>query len=243
MLFTTPINLLLALAPATIFAAPTPTIPTLANLFDLERRGLSSAVVKALSNGGCDLSKVSMPTAPTPLPLPAAGLTLSHIALGRGIQNYTCVTPSAKETPVAVGAIAQLFNATCSYPRAPTVVDTLPHLALSYPVPSGAVAQEMLSGHHEFNAAGTPYFSLKTEAHDYGDVNVKKNASSSAPAGSDKGRNGMGSVTWLKLVASSEGSYKEVYRLNTAGGQAPATCDGMPGQFSVEYAAEYWFWH
>jgi len=38
------------------------------------------------------------------------------------------------------------------------------------------------------------------------------------------------------------GSLKNVYRLNTASGGPPDTCLGMPPAFSVQYAAEYWFW-
>ena len=51
----------------------------------------------------------------------------------------------------------------------------------------------------------------------------------------------MGSVLWLKLDGT-DGDYKSVYRLNTAGGVAPKTCDGITGDFTVPYAAEYWFW-
>lgn len=35
---------------------------------------------------------------------------------------------------------------------------------------------------------------------------------------------------------------KEIYRVNTAGGNPPKTCDGMPTTFEIQYAAEYWFY-
>jgi hypothetical protein len=58
MIFTSSIALLLALAPATLFAAPTPTTPDVA---DIVKRGLSAGVIQALTDGNCDLSGVSMP--------------------------------------------------------------------------------------------------------------------------------------------------------------------------------------
>jgi hypothetical protein len=51
----------------------------------------------------------------------------------------------------------------------------------------------------------------------------------------------MGSVAWLKLNAMA-GDYKEVYRVNTAGGMPPKTCGGVQGEFEVEYSAAYWFY-
>jgi hypothetical protein len=99
----------------------------------------------------------------------------------------------------------------------------------------------MLSGHHEFTATKTPLFNLKTENGDYGYVQAKPVANSTAPASAPRGANGLGSVPWLKLNAV-EGDYKEVFRVDTAGGVAPKTCEGISGNFEVEYAAVYYFW-
>lgn len=67
-----------------------------------------------------------------------------------------------------------------------------------------------------------------------------------APAGSVVGQNnsGNGAVPWLYLQTTNGtvGGYKAVYRVNTAGGQPPATCQGMPNVFTVQYAAEYYFY-
>lgn len=67
---------------------------------------------------------------------------------------------------------------------------------------------------------------------------------------SNKGPDGSKPVPWLKLQtqtpngdvnpADDLGGVKEVYRVNTAGGAAPSTCNGMPATFEVQYAAEYW---
>lgn len=73
----------------------------------------------------------------------------------------------------------------------------------------------------------------------------RKANATAAPAGAMKGVGGKGdgAVAWLKLCAlGGEGeSLKEVYRVQTAGGNPPASCAGMPSAFEVQYAAQYWF--
>ena len=73
-----------------------------------------------------------------------------------------------------------------------------------------------------------------------------KAAMSSAPANATKGQNGEGNgaVAWLYLntTSATQGDVRAVYRVNTAGGNPPATCEGSDAVFSVQYAAEYWFY-
>lgn len=157
------------------------------------------------------------------------------------MQNYTCDTPSASTAPKAIGAVAALFNATCDSVRAPAVLASVTKIALDYAVPSSELADARLSGHHEFTDKGIPFFKLQTAKVDFGAVHVNATAKVAAPKDASLGPNGLGSVPWLKLV-HLDGDYKEVYRVNTAGGVAPKTCDGVQGVFSVEYAAEYWFY-
>ncbi|RYC78771.1 hypothetical protein BFJ63_vAg18356, partial [Fusarium oxysporum f. sp. narcissi] len=69
-------------------------------------------------------SQSGMPTKPTPvlpsngggseLPEPSEDVSLKHIALGFGIQNYTCADTAASPTPV--GALAVLYDVTHLYP-------------------------------------------------------------------------------------------------------------------------------
>lgn len=56
------------------------------------------------------------------------------------------------------------------------------------------------------------------------------------------GDNGEGAVPWLKLTAQDPKGQilQEVYRVNTAGGSPPTSCQGMAATFEVQYAAEYW---
>lgn len=59
MIFTNSITLILALAPATLFAAPTKTVASIADV--IAKRRLSDAIIKTLQDGNCDLSGVTLP--------------------------------------------------------------------------------------------------------------------------------------------------------------------------------------
>ncbi|GAM86398.1 hypothetical protein ANO11243_044120 [Dothideomycetidae sp. 11243] len=204
----------------------------------------------------CDLSKAQMPQAPTPLPSPSTGLTLTHIAIGRGTQNYTCATNDSTTVPAAFGALASLFNVTCVDVDSPGLVAQLPGIALNLPIPFTPAVDHAAenffdySGAHFFLDNTTPYFNLNTATHQYGSGAFKKLAASNAPAGSIVGphNKGNGAVPWLKLTADTayadytSQTLKEVYRLNTAGGSPPPTCAGQQPKIFVPYSAEYWFY-
>jgi hypothetical protein len=261
MIFTRLLSLILALAPATLIAAPTQTIDSIAAL--IPRQDLPAVVYEQLrkTDALCDLSNVILPvgmsstlptqtindtnstSAPTPLTAPVG--KLQHIAIGRGTQNYTCSDSTASSIPKAVGAVASLFNATCDAAR--LNVATLAQvttLSLNYAIPTSSEATARLSGHHQFTAAGVPLFVLQTDSVNYGRIEAKVDVKSPAPNDASKGTNGLGSVPWLKLSATTteDWQYKEVYRVHTAGGQAPKTCEGISGSFTVEYSAQYWFY-
>jgi len=62
-----------------------------------------------------------------------------------------------------------------------------------------------------------------------------------APAEACPGLEGEGTVRWLYLKDTkglSKGGINEVYRVETAGGASPETCEGMPKSFEVKYAAQ-----
>lgn len=197
----------------------------------------------------CSLSSATLPS--SSLPPPSPGLVPYHIAIGRGTQNYTCTPSNPSAAPVNIGALATLYNASCLAAINPFMLSLLPAAALSIPTPADGAplfpAQSVLSGHHYFTET-VPTFNLHTAAANYGITFNKKVANVSAPAGSS-----VDSVAWLKLqtavpdgdvrVPDQTGAVKEVYRVNTAGGGPPKTCEGMPEQFQVQYAAEYWFFH
>ena len=123
----------------------------------------------------------------------------------------------------------------------------MPNASLSYIKPGDgdgddkhlSPASYLLSGHHYFMDSTTPTFDMATKKDFYGLAVCAKSASSPAPSDAPKGENGFGSVPWLKLAdKGTSNGFKEVYRLNTAAGAAPPTCDGMSAHFEVQYAAE-----
>lgn len=202
------------------------------------------------------------------LPPPSQGLTVYHVALGRGLQNYTCPPDAgSSDVPIALGAVANLYNTTCmaSVPipggNPPYVLNNAPAVAVAnsnpnasdskpiHPLGSGSV----ISGHHYFTDSTTPTFNLVWDTTNYGIFFSKKTSNVTAPATAAIGPDGSKAVPWLKLEVESPvapltieqkdlvPSVKEIYRVNTAGGAAPATCAGMPTAFSRQYAAEYWF--
>lgn len=179
----------------------------------------------------------------------AAGLHLKHIAIGRGTQNYTCDVTNATAAPVATGAVATLFNASCLASAYRDFFGTLPRASMLFnlTLPSDGSVQHLfpsnlnVSGHHFFNASGVPFFDLDTDPDmQLGRLPCTKNASSPAPADAARGQKGEAAVPWLQLVAAegATGGLQEVYRLGTVGGSAPAKCEGMPANFEVQYSAE-----
>jgi len=140
-----------------------------------------------------------------------------------------------------VGANAKLFNATClagASAQGNTLVEQLPSIAIKYPEPaSGDLVNLMQSAHHYFLDTTTPFFDFVTTDHNYGTVASKKIATANAP-------NATADVPWLKLNAttSTGNSIKEIYRMNTVGGVAPANCAGQPSLIYVQYSAEYLFY-
>lgn len=131
----------------------------------------------------------------------------------------------------------------------PDLLSMLPTLALQYPVPSETLSPSNidLSGHHFFRDTTTPIFNMDlSDSSNYGFVVGKKNATSSPPSNAVLGQNGTGygSVAWLYLLTQNgtTENLENVYRLNTAGGSPPTTCEGVASTFEVQYAAEYWFW-
>ena len=99
-----------------------------------------------------------------------------------------------------------------------------------------------VSGHHYFNSAGQPTFDLGN----IGFLVAKKTGDIPAPANASPGQGGQGygAVDWLNLQdAGGSTGLNEVYRVETAGGKQPPTCNGVVGNIEVQYAALYWFYH
>jgi len=254
--------LLSALGATAVYAAPTfpdlnleaakPTgVETMTEYFTMlaakvqQSRLMSAAPI-------CDLSKAVMPQAPVPLPAPGPGLTLKHIAIGRGTQNYTCDPKNATAPPSGIGAVATLFNASCVASTYPDLAKMLGRVSMQFNLTQSEISHKLapsnliVSGKHFFiDSFKTPFFTLDTSPErQLGEILCAKNASTPAPKDASVGQQGEPAVPWLKLVTKSgeTGGLQEVYRLETVGGSQPKTCEGMPEHFEVQYAAQYWFY-
>ncbi|ORY03040.1 hypothetical protein BCR34DRAFT_492681 [Clohesyomyces aquaticus] len=181
---------------------------------------------------------------------PPTGLELKFVGLGLGTQNYTCDNETA---PISTtGALATLYDLGSRLnndPMAQWKLASISGLSLSLSTRKwmmdaylGAQGYNKVLGGHYFTAK-VPTFSLyKIQASPFPLVFGKKNGTMDAPPTACPGLKGEGAVPWLQLIdnGGSQGGVNTVYRLETAGGKAPATCKGMKSTFEVPYAAQYW---
>lgn len=99
-----------------------------------------------------------------------------------------------------------------------------------------------LMGHHFFYDSTTPEFNLNLAGgQQLGIAMTKKGGSIDAPESATKGT--YGAVAWLYLTTTTGtvGKYKAVYRVDTASGSPPDTCEGQPSEFQMKYSANYYF--
>jgi len=189
----------------------------------------------------CDLSDAKLPV------VPGINFTTSDrpkhlraLGLGVGVQNYTC---TAAGTYGTLGAVAQLFDMSCLYST--SSFNTLPSVALilqQHGLLNASAITDLAFGHHyfvDFNGTLSPRFDVtrykQSPPSHY--VTAEKIADFKAPV--EPAQN----VDWLQLARISGDFSKLVYRVETAGGQAPATCTPGTGNISVSYAAQYWFFN
>ncbi|KAK0708819.1 hypothetical protein B0T21DRAFT_416212 [Apiosordaria backusii] len=203
------------------------------------------------------------------LPPPPPSLTLKKIAVGHGIQNYTCVDTSS--SPKADGAVAILYDVTKFAPGTPktgipqALWDKIPSALLLKPLPLNKLAgskygasstkpfpkEEDLKllgfpvaeflGHHYFDINSTPMFDLNRVGLK---ASVIKLDGVDAPANADKGPLKTGAVAWLQLGESGKGlsnGLTHVYRVITAGGVGQKCDVAGAGVHSVPYTTFYWF--
>lgn len=209
---------------------------------DAKRGPRPNSHARKQSLANCSLSP------PPPLPestLPPTSLTLKHIFLGRGTQNYTCATASS--VPVAAGALATLYDVSCLANNDKTraqlankfIPDLLGKFSKSVESLLPAKASPAHAGIHYFRADGAPVFVLN----DGCSIAAGKVAGCAAPITATGNANGA-AVDWLKLARREtevSAGIEEVYRVQTAGGRAPAACTAE-GWITVDYVTEYWMY-
>ncbi|KAH8700784.1 malate dehydrogenase [Talaromyces proteolyticus] len=234
-----------------LLAGAAPISPVLADTLTLFS---SSQKLSNLNITSCSLNNVSPPLNKTTIALsaPETNGTLQYVALGRGTQNYSC---AGATTPSAIGATATLFDVSCAAAADSNLLAELPVVAAKMPLDAAVLAaltvkrltdsvlagnndqnNEIIVGQHFFVDATTPTFDFRPFGNQQW-IESQKLESVSAPGSAVEG-----SVAWLKLGYKDGLGIHQVYRVLTAGGSAPATCDGHKGTFEVDYAAVYYFY-
>jgi len=189
----------------------------------------------------CDASTahLSFPTNQTQLTLPS-GQTPKFIALGSGVQNYTCGSTGIY---TSTGALATLFDVSCLAKS--SILTQLPSLVYeaeqAIPALTKALGKTPLKlGQHLFitnpvtNSGIVPRFDFTASQNDPNAfVDTTKTGDIAAPSPKD--------VDWLQLTQFLGSLAKTVFRVNTKSGQPAASCS--PGSsVSVPYASLYWFY-
>lgn len=189
---------------------------------------------------------------PNYLSPPDNGLVLFRVVLGRGTQNYTCADATDASVPIAQGAVADLYDASCLAAKRPELLHLLPDVMVNIKkttieavtsMISGMSHDRILIGHHYFAPNNTtPVFDFRMEKSQSLVFRGKKDQAVPATPAASRGipTEQNGAVDWLRIVAiQSSVGLKLAYRVQTAGGKNPATCKGMPKSFEVQYATEY----
>ncbi|KAJ6491194.1 hypothetical protein C8R45DRAFT_196806 [Mycena sanguinolenta] len=212
---------------------------------------LSAAFVSAVSGPGdsgsnCDTSTAVMdlPTGQTQLVAPTTAARF--ILLGVGIQNYTC----SGTTFASIGAVASLFDTTCLLVN-PSDFNTLPTRAFDHWFLAGAdtsasdigaeIHVPVLDGFHFFveSPSGTglspewDFSSITGNPNDF--VIGAKVGDLPDPTGDPSF-----DIDWLQLSAVEGDLASQIFRIDTVGGQPPASCVAGDPDIQVKYVAKYW---
>lgn len=171
-------------------------------------------------------------------------MTLQYVALGVGTQNYTCNGANFVQGETGDGAFATLYDATLYLSTHTSDIPTLPATRLSQYEQDGEwqnLADLNLPiltvlGNHYFDFDDRPTFNL-SHAFPTRVLSAVKADDVKSPT--------VGAIDWLYLIDNGDGitnGLKAVYRVETAGGVAPTSCDSVSTETTIPYAAEYWFY-
>jgi len=176
---------------------------------------------------------------------------LSYIALAIGTQNYTCGTTG---TYTNIGAVAELFDISCLFntPAFATVQDLaydIWRIAPAAVTPEAIIAAlhyaetPAILGQHYYvpnpvtGVGVSPKWDFTSQGANAGNPNAfvvaARVASLSAPTGTSD-------IDWVSLTSLTGELAQEIYRIDTRGGQPPATCTPGSQPITVKYTAKYW---
>ncbi|KAJ7458076.1 putative malate dehydrogenase, partial [Mycena latifolia] len=196
----------------------------------------------------CDISaaKIDLPLNQTALVAPAGGP--SYIGLAIGTQNYTCASTG---TYTNIGAVAELFDASCLYgtPEFPALAE-IAFAVWKYAPPTADISYvisflekfkaSFVLGQHYFvtSPSGTgispewDFTSASLAGHPDAFVIAAKVGDIPAPTGPPD-------VDWLSLNQVQGDLATQVFRINTVGGLPPASCTAGSPPIQVKYASMY----
>ncbi|KAJ7445173.1 hypothetical protein B0H11DRAFT_14615 [Mycena galericulata] len=186
-------------------------------------------------------SNQTLLVAPTTAPL--------YVALGVGIQNYTC-SSAGKYT--SIGAVASLFDISCLAPTpafAPVQTNAFNDWnSASASTTASSIGARVgapnLLGYHYFVIGATGALSPKWDF-----TSTGKNAGNSSAfvIGAKVGdiaapTNTATNVDWLALNNASGSLASKIFRIDTVGGQPPTSCTAGSANITVKYTAKYFLY-
>ncbi|KDQ28587.1 hypothetical protein PLEOSDRAFT_1075615 [Pleurotus ostreatus PC15] len=199
----------------------------------------------------CNISnaKLTLPRNQTALTNPSFPPTFITVALG--VQNYTCTDAG---TFTSVGAVAELFDISCLFGTSSfdTIQDRFFTIWSQLPnnVPASSVVT-LFGLDRTLTNVGEHYFitnpitgsglSPKWDFTSRGATSGNRNAFVvGARAGGLPAPTGPQDIDWLQLTRVQGSLADEVFRVDTRGGQPPASCTPGSPLITVKYTSKYW---
>ncbi|KAJ7308774.1 hypothetical protein DFH08DRAFT_900066 [Mycena albidolilacea] len=212
---------------------------------------LVSAAPSLPKAAGCDTSAatLSLPANQTQLVAPTTAPLF--VALGVGVQNYTCTAATLKYA--SVGAVASIFDISCidKTPAFATIQTTAFNAWSAAPAGvspdtvGGKIGAATLLGYHYFVPApsGTglsPKWDFTSTGKFAGNSTAFILAAKAGDilAPTDSATN----VDWLALNNVQGSLASKVFRVDTVNGQPPTSCVAGSADISVKYTAKYYLY-
>ncbi|KDQ31887.1 hypothetical protein PLEOSDRAFT_1034910 [Pleurotus ostreatus PC15] len=180
---------------------------------------IAASVVLAapsLTTSGCDISNAEL-SLPPGLPPPTS--PPSYISVAIGVQNYTCADTGAYTYASLPKPRRTYCSSECTRRLTPTILGQ--HYFITNPITGSG-----LSPKWDFTSQGA------TKGNPDAFVVGARSGGVPAPTGPQD-------IDWLFLTGVQGQLADQIYRVDTRGGQPPATCTPGSAPISVKYASKY----